>query len=86
MSDMTDQMPEDELLAAEIALGVLAGAAREAAERRIARDRGFALMVAAWEERLASVQPAGADGSRFRSGNWSHKWTPKMASSARAPT
>ena len=53
MSDMTDQMPEDELLAAELALGVLAGAEREAAEQRVARDRGFALMVAAWEERLA---------------------------------
>lgn len=53
MSDTTDQMPEDELLAAEVALGVLAGAEREAAERRIARDRGFALMVSAWEERLA---------------------------------
>lgn len=53
MSDMTDQMPEDELLAAELALGVLAGAERDAAEQRVARDRGFALMVAAWEERLA---------------------------------
>lgn len=53
MSDMTDQMPEDELLAAEVALGVLAGAEREAAEQRVARDRGFARMVAAWEERLA---------------------------------
>ncbi|HMJ43197.1 MAG TPA: anti-sigma factor [Pseudolabrys sp.] len=46
-------MPEDELLAAELALGVLAGAQREAAERRIAREPGFARLVAAWEERLA---------------------------------
>jgi anti-sigma-K factor RskA len=53
MSDMTDPMPEDELLAAELALGVLAGAQREAAERRIAREPGFARLVAAWEERLA---------------------------------
>jgi anti-sigma-K factor RskA len=53
MSDMTDQMPEDELFAAEVALGVLAGAERTAAERRMARDRGFALMVSTWEERLA---------------------------------
>ncbi len=52
MSDMTDQMPEDELLAAELALGVLAGAERDAAEQRVARDRGFARMVAIWEERL----------------------------------
>ena len=55
MSDATDHnaLPEDELLAAEYALGVLAGAERAAAERRVARERGFALMVAAWEERLA---------------------------------
>ena len=55
MSDATDHnaLPEDELLAAEYALGVLAGAERAAAEQRIARDRAFALMVAAWEERLS---------------------------------
>jgi anti-sigma-K factor RskA len=53
MSDMTDPMPEDELLAAELALGVLAGAERAAAEQRIAREPGFARLVAAWEERLA---------------------------------
>lgn len=53
MSDMTDQMPEDELLAAELALGVLAGAERAAAEQRVAREPGFARMVSAWEERLA---------------------------------
>jgi len=43
----------DELLAAEYALGVLAGRERAAAERRIARERAFAAMVAAWEQRLA---------------------------------
>ncbi len=53
MSDMTDQMPEDELLAAELALGVLAGAERTAAESRMAREPAFARMVSAWEERLA---------------------------------
>ena len=55
MSDTTDHsdLSEDELLAAEYALGVLAGAARAAADRRVARDRAFALMVAAWEERLS---------------------------------
>ena len=55
MSDTTDHnaLPEDELLAAEYALGVLAGAERAAAERRGAHDRAFALMVAAWEERLS---------------------------------
>ena len=46
MSDVTDHngMPEDELLAAEYALGVLAGADRAAAERRIARDHAFAAL------------------------------------------
>lgn len=55
MSETFDHsaLPEDELLAAEYALGVLAGAERAAVERRVARERGFALMVAAWEERLA---------------------------------
>lgn len=53
MSDPASQMPEEELLAAECALGVLAGAERDAAEGRIARDPGFARMVIAWEERLA---------------------------------
>lgn len=55
MSDATDHnaLPEDELLAAEYALGVLAGPARADAERRVMRDRAFALMVAAWEERLS---------------------------------
>ena len=52
-SDHSPQLPEDELLAAEYALGVLAGTERAAAARRIARERGFAALVAAWEERLA---------------------------------
>lgn len=52
MSNMTAQMPEDDLLAAEFALGVLVGAERAAAERRIAHEPGFARMVLAWEERL----------------------------------
>jgi|HubBroStandDraft_1064217.scaffolds.fasta_scaffold50054_2 anti-sigma-K factor RskA len=46
-------LPGDELLAAEYALGVLAGADRAAAERRMARDRAFAALVVAWEQRLA---------------------------------
>ena len=55
MTDVFDHsgMPEDELLAAEYALGVLAGADRAAVERRIASERGFASMVADWEQRLA---------------------------------
>jgi len=55
MSDVHDHsdFSGDELLAAEYALGVLAGPDRAAAERRMARDRAFAAMVAAWEQRFA---------------------------------
>ncbi len=54
MSDLHDHtgMPEDELLAAEYALGVLQGAEHRAAVARAAREPAFAAMVAAWEERL----------------------------------
>jgi len=55
MSDTFDHngLPEDEMLAAEYALGVLDGAERAAAEQRIGHERGFARLVATWEERLA---------------------------------
>jgi len=55
MSDIQNHndLPEDELIAAEYALGVLAGTERAVAERRIAREQAFASLVAAWEERLA---------------------------------
>jgi anti-sigma-K factor RskA len=54
MSEATDHsgLSGDELIAAEYALGVLAGAERADAARRVAREPGFARMVAAWEERL----------------------------------
>jgi anti-sigma-K factor RskA len=57
MSDTQDHngLPEGELIAAEYALGVLAGTDRAAAERRIARDQAFAHLVTAWEERLAPL-------------------------------
>jgi anti-sigma-K factor RskA len=55
MSDTFDHsaLPDDELLAAEYALGVLEGAERAGAERRIAHERAFAAMVAQWQKRLA---------------------------------
>jgi anti-sigma-K factor RskA len=55
MSDASDHssLPDDELLAAEYALGVLSGAERAAAEQRVARDGGFARLVIEWEQRLA---------------------------------
>lgn len=57
MSDTFDHnsLPEDELLAAEYALGVLEGANRATAEQRMARERGFARRVAEWEQRLAPL-------------------------------
>ena len=47
MSDATDHnaLPDDELVAAEYALGVLTGADRAAAERRAAREQNFASLV-----------------------------------------
>lgn len=56
MTDAIDHngMPEDELLAAEFALGVLSGTERASAQARLAHDGAFARLVAAWEERLAS--------------------------------
>ena len=55
MTDIGDHeaFSADELSAAEYALGVLAGAERAAAAQRVARDRAFAALVAAWEERFA---------------------------------
>lgn len=53
MSETTDDMPDNELLAAEYALGVLAGAERAATAARIERDRAFASLVVDWEQRLA---------------------------------
>lgn len=54
MSDTLDHngLPEDELLAAELALGVLEGAERTTAEQRAIRDHGFARLVEEWEQRL----------------------------------
>jgi anti-sigma-K factor RskA len=64
MSEGAD-LSETEALAAEHALGVLAGAERAAAEIRMARDPAFAALVEAWRERLtplldavAAAQPA----------------------------
>jgi len=55
VSDPIDHspLPEDEFLAAEYALGVLGAAERQTAARRVARERAFAAMVAAWDQRLA---------------------------------
>lgn len=64
MSDIHDHSgpQEDELVAAEYALGVLSGAERTAAERRLAREPAFARLVSTWEERLAPLA-AEVDGA-----------------------
>src|ERR1700753_669793 len=46
---------DDELVAAEYALGVLSGVERADAERRLAREPAFARLVSAWNERLAPL-------------------------------
>ncbi len=47
--------PDDQALAAELALGVLDGAELAAARARLAGDRAFAAEVARWEEWLAPL-------------------------------
>jgi anti-sigma-K factor RskA len=55
MTDTFDHssLPDDELLAAEYALGVLSGADRAEVVLRMTRDHDFARLVSDWEERLA---------------------------------
>jgi anti-sigma-K factor RskA len=55
MSDTFDHNAthDDDLLAAEYALGVLAEAERAAAEQRVAREPAFARLVTDWAQRLA---------------------------------
>ena len=52
---MTEARDEDDLLAAEHALGLLEGDERDEARRRAASDLAFAARVARWEARLAPV-------------------------------
>ncbi|HVK42567.1 MAG TPA: anti-sigma factor [Phenylobacterium sp.] len=55
MSDIGPELPEDDALAAEHALGVLTANERAAAELRMAREPAFAAQVEAWRERLAPL-------------------------------
>jgi anti-sigma-K factor RskA len=57
MSDLDDHSAtgNDDLVAAEYALGLLSGAERTAAERRLTRESAFASLVSAWEERLSPL-------------------------------
>lgn len=51
-ADPSGDPPDDDGLAAELALGVLPFADHAALERRAERDAGFAARVAAWQDRL----------------------------------
>ena len=53
--DLDRDPPDDELLAAELALGVLDADARRAAQARVRDDAAFAARVAAWERRIGGL-------------------------------
>ena len=55
MTKPEDDMPEDDLLAAEYALGLLTDGDFEVARGRIASDLAFASAVARWEEQFAGM-------------------------------
>ena len=59
MTDQTTQPPpeerDDDFEAAEFALGLTPVDVYPATRDRVLRDRGFALLVAAWQERLAAM-------------------------------
>jgi anti-sigma-K factor RskA len=55
MSDSTILPKEDGLLAAEYALGVLQGDARDAFARRMAADRSLAAVVRQWDEHFVTI-------------------------------
>lgn len=55
MSDLQDQQEANPDLAAEYVVGVLDGAERRAAERRMREDGAFASSVVWWENRLAPL-------------------------------
>lgn len=64
MTEASGTMTEQEMLAAELAFGLIDGVDRERAEALRASDAGFAAMVALWEaqareemETIASVEP-----------------------------
>lgn len=89
MSDTTDHMPDDELLAAEFVLGLLSQSEWRAAERRAESDVAFATLVADWQTRLmpwadeiAAVEPPDAVWQRIEATLPAH---PLRRASDRAP-
>lgn len=55
MSDTPDRDEDDRTLAGELALGVLEGEERRAAEARMATDAHFAALVAEWQDRFGDL-------------------------------
>lgn len=56
--DRIDEDGDDDSVAAEYVLGLLEGARRVDAARRVETDPGFARLVSAWEERLSGMNEA----------------------------
>ena len=55
-SDMTDDMPQgDDLIAAELAMGLLEGEELSQATARLAHDPAFVALVTSWQERLVAM-------------------------------
>jgi anti-sigma-K factor RskA len=52
---MSEEVETDEMLAAEYAIGLLAGDEHDAARRRARTDPAFARRIAEWEDRLAQM-------------------------------
>jgi anti-sigma-K factor RskA len=79
MNTPRDDMPDDDLLAAELALGLLDGEARISAATRMRDEPAFAQRVAAWEARFApwlvalpDVDAPESAWPRIRQALWQH--------------
>lgn len=59
--EVQPELPDDEALAAELAIGLLEGEARATALRRVLAEPGFAVRVSAWRDRLAPLLEAYPD-------------------------
>lgn len=61
--DIAEDPPEDAILAAEYALGLIDGADRVIAERRMRHDRAFSALVQLWDLRFASLYGAAIEAA-----------------------
>ena len=58
MTDIQDTPPDDDLMAAELVLGLASADDQVAARRRMATDAGFAERMVFWQERFAAMTDA----------------------------